>query len=48
MFGIPYVYTQSRILKVILVIEFLQVIHTAVCKILVVCDSSKPLSSKIL
>ena len=47
MFGIPYVYTQSRILKVNLVVEFLQVIHAAVCKILVVCDSSKPLSSKI-
>ena len=48
MFGIPYVYTQSRILKVKLVVEFLQVIHAAVCKILVVCDFSKPLSSKIL
>ena len=45
MFGIPYVYTQSRILKVKLVVEFF---HAAVCKILVVCDSSKPLSSKIL
>ena len=48
MFGIPYVYTQSRILKVKLVVEFLQVIDAAVCKILVVCESSKPLSSKIL